>query len=105
VIDMQLLELSHIILIYLIVVNILVFILMWCDKRKAKKKEWRVAEATLLFLSFIGGALGLFIAMFKFRHKTLKTSFRAVVVISLIISLLIYWIAFKILTFGPVPIV
>jgi len=101
---MQLLEFSHIILIYLIAVNILAFILMWSDKRKAKKKEWRVAEATLLLLSFIGGASGLFIAMFKFRHKTLKTTFRAVAVISLVVSLLIYWIAFRMLTFGPVPI-
>lgn len=98
---MQLLEFSHILLIYLVTVNIFTFILMWWDKRKAKKKEWRIAEATLLLLSFIGGAMGLFVGMFKFRHKTLKRSFRAV--ISLIVSLLIYWIAFRILTFGPVP--
>jgi len=78
---------------------------MYHDKRKAKKKEWRVAKATLLLLSFIGGALGLFVAMFKFRHKTLKRLFRAVAIISLIVSLMIYWIAFRILTFGPVPIV
>jgi uncharacterized membrane protein YsdA (DUF1294 family) len=100
---MQLLEFSHILLIYLVTVNIFTFILMLWDKRKAKKKEWRIAEATLLLLSFIGGALGLFVGMFKFRHKTLKLSFRAVAVISLIVSLLIYWIAFRILTFGPVP--
>jgi len=102
---MQLLELSHIFLIYLIAVNIFTLILMWWDKRKAKKKEWRVAEATLLLLSFVGGALGLFLGIFKFRHKTLKRSFRAAAVISLIVSLIIYWIAFRILTFGPVPIV
>ncbi|MCK4739968.1 MAG: DUF1294 domain-containing protein [Candidatus Thorarchaeota archaeon] len=102
---MQLLEFSHILLIYLIAVNILTLILMYYDKRKAKKKEWRVAEATLLLLSFIGGALGLFVGMFKFRHKTLKRSFRAVAIISLIVSLIIYYIVFRILTFGPVPIV
>ncbi len=101
---MQLLEFSYILLLYLVAVNIFTFILMWWDKRKAKMKEWRIAEATFLLLSFIGGALGLFVGMFKFRHKTLKRSFRAVAVISLIVSLLIYWIAFRILTFGPVPI-
>ncbi len=101
---MQLLEFSHILLIYLIAVNILTLILMYYDKRKAKKKEWRVAEATLLLLSFIGGALGLFVGMFKFRHKTLKRSFQAVAIIGLIISLLIYFIAFRILTYGPIPI-
>ena len=102
---MQLLEFSHILLIYLVAVNIFTLLLMWWDKRKAKKKEWRIAEATLLLLSFIGGALGLFVGMFKFRHKTLKRSFRAVAIIGLIVSLLIYWIAFRILTFGPVPMV
>lgn len=102
---MQLLEFSHILIIYLVVVNIFTLTLIWWDKRKAKKKEWRVAEATLLLLSFIGGALGLFVGMFKFRHKTLKRSFRAVAIISLIVSLIIYYIAFRILTFGPVPIV
>ena len=101
---MQLLELSHILFIYLIAVNTLAFILMCYDKRKAKKKERRIAEATLLLPSFIGGAIGLFIGMFKFRHKTLKRSFQVVAIIGLVISLLIYWIAFKILTFGPVPI-
>ncbi|MCK4278987.1 MAG: DUF1294 domain-containing protein [Candidatus Thorarchaeota archaeon] len=101
---MQLLELSHIILIYLIVVNILAFIFMYYDKRKAKKKEKRIAEVTLLLLPFIGGAIGLFIGMFKFRHKTLKRSFQAVAIIGLIISLLIYFIAFRILTYGPIPI-
>ena len=85
--------------------NILTFILMWSDKRKAKKKEWRIAEATLLLLAFVGGALGLFVGMFKFRHKTLKRTFRAVAIIGLSTSLMIYWIAFRILTFGPVPIV
>jgi uncharacterized membrane protein YsdA (DUF1294 family) len=78
---------------------------MYYDKRKAKKKERRIAEATLLLLAFVGGALGLFIGMFKFRHKTLKRSFQAVAIIGLIISLLIYFIAFRILTFGPIPMV
>ena len=100
---MQLLEFSYILLFYLIAVNILAFILMWYDKGKAKKKDSRIVS--LLLLSFIGGALGLFIGMYKFRHKTLKRSFRAVAIIGLFVSLLIYWIAFRILTFGPVPIV
>ena len=100
---MQLLEFSHILLIYLVAVNFLTFFLMWGDKRKAKKKERRIAETTLLLLTFVGGALGLFVGMFKFRHKTLKRSFQAVAIIGLVSSLVIYWIAFKILTFGPVP--
>jgi len=99
------LELSHAILIYLGFVNVLAFILMWHDKRKAKKNEHRIAEATLLLLAFVGGALGLFVGMFKFRHKTLKRSFQAIAIIGLAFSLVIYWIAFRILTFGPVQLI
>ena len=64
---------------------------MWWDKRKAKKEDWRVSEATLLTMSFIGGAVGIFMGMFRFRHKTRKRSFQVIAVIGLFVSFIIYW--------------
>ena len=64
---------------------------MWWDKRKAKKEDWRVSEATLLTMSFIGGAVGTFMGMFRFRHKTRKRSFQVIVVVGLFASFIIYW--------------
>ncbi|TFG35035.1 DUF1294 domain-containing protein [Candidatus Thorarchaeota archaeon] len=77
---------------YIILINIVAFLSMWRDKRKSSKNEWRVAEATLLSLGFIGGAIGTLGGMYKFRHKTQKRSFRILAIIGLVVSLLIYWL-------------
>jgi uncharacterized membrane protein YsdA (DUF1294 family) len=79
-------------LVYLLLINLVAFVAMWWDKRKARQNEWRIAEASLHILGLIGGSLGLFIGMFRFRHKTQKTSFKAVAVVGLIVSLIIYWL-------------
>ena len=43
---------------YLIAVNILAFVLMGLDKRRAKKNAWRIPERTLFLPVIFGGALG-----------------------------------------------
>jgi len=78
-------------ILYLIIINVVAFSAMWWDKRRAVKKEWRVAEATLYVLVIIGGAVGIFGGMYKLRHKTKKRSFQGVAIFGLIISLIIYW--------------
>ena len=64
---------------------------MWWDKRKASQREWRVTEATLHILGFLGGAIGIIGGMFRFRHKTQKKSFQALAVLGTLVSLIIYW--------------
>lgn len=56
--------------IYLLCVNIAGFISMGVDKAKAKKKAWRIPEATLFIIALIGGSIGSIIGMRIFRHKT-----------------------------------
>ena len=77
---------------YLTIINVIAFLGMWWDKRKAAKQDWRVSEVTLFILGFIGGALGIIIGMYRFRHKTQKRSFQAVTLFGLIISFIIYWL-------------
>ncbi len=79
-------------ILYILVINIIAFIAMGWDKRKASQHEWRVAEATLYILGFLGGALGVLGGMYRFRHKTQKRAFQAIVVLGLIVSLIIYWL-------------
>ena len=78
-------------LLYALVLNLVAFVAMWWDKRKARQGEWRVAEATLLILSFLGGAFGIFLGMYRFRHKTQKRLFQVAVFLSIIVTLVIYW--------------
>ena len=55
---------------YLIVVNLIGFALMGIDKYKAKKRAFRIPEATLFIVAVIGGSIGSIIGMYAFRHKT-----------------------------------
>ena len=48
---------------------------MLADKIRAKKKLWRIPEATLLFFAFAGGSVGILVGMHLFRHKTLHLKF------------------------------
>ena len=55
---------------YLIAVNVLAFVLMGLDKRRAKKNAWRIPERTLFLPVIFGGALRGVAGMRLFRHKT-----------------------------------
>ena len=55
---------------YLIAVNLIGFALMGIDNYKAKKRAFRIPEATLFIVAIIGGSLGSIIGMYAFRHKT-----------------------------------
>ena len=63
------------IIIYLLCINLLAFLAMWWDKRRAQKGEWRISEAGLFTLVLLGGGLGGIAAMYVFRHKTNKLKF------------------------------
>lgn len=49
--------------------------MMWFDKMRAKKNGWRIPEANLFLLAFLGGAIGGFLGMLAFHHKTTKFYF------------------------------
>ena len=77
---------------YLIINNIITFILYMLDKYYAVKDKYRISEYTLLTLSIFGGAFGGLLSMYWFHHKTKKTKFIFVNLISLIIwSILIIY--------------
>jgi len=61
----------------------------------AMSNGWRISEATLLITGIVGGALGLVIGMFGFRHKTRKRTFQFVTVIALIVSVFLYWLEYR----------
>lgn len=60
---------------YLIIINVITFVVFCVDKRRAIRHEWRISEATLLGLSFAGGAMGGIVAMRLVHHKTRKPRF------------------------------
>ena len=79
---------------YICLISLCTFIVYWVDKKKAQSGAWRIKEANLLLMSFIGGALGGFLAMKKFRHKTTREHwyFTAINILSILchIALLVF---------------
>ena len=55
---------------YLIIINIIGFLLMGADKKKAIKNQWRIPEKSLFICSILGGSIGTWTGMYAFRHKT-----------------------------------
>lgn len=63
------------VVIYLIVINVIGFLIMGFDKWKAKRGSWRIPEKTLFTITLIGGGVGTIAGMYTFRHKTKKLYF------------------------------
>ncbi|WP_449397858.1 DUF1294 domain-containing protein [Chryseobacterium wanjuense] len=59
----------------LLAINFFSFVVFGLDKRKSMKHQKRIAENTLLLISFFGGTVGAVLGMLIFRHKVSKTSF------------------------------
>ena len=60
---------------YFIGINLIGFALMGIDKYKARKRAFRIPEATLFIIAVIGGSIGSIIGMYAFCHKTRHRSF------------------------------
>ena len=58
---------ANALLYYLIVINVVSFLVYGIDKWKAKQGSWRISEATLLILAVIGGSIGALLGK-KFKY-------------------------------------
>lgn len=55
--------------------NAFTFALYGTDKRRARRKRWRIRERTLLTLMWAGGGVGALLGMRVFHHKTRHRAF------------------------------
>ncbi|MBQ6588934.1 MAG: DUF1294 domain-containing protein [Butyrivibrio sp.] len=81
---------------YLILANIIGFALMGIDKRRARKNAFRVPEATLFSVAFVGGSIGSILGMIIFRHKTKHWYFTLgmplVLVLQILLVAVLFWL-------------
>ena len=72
---------------WLILINLIAFAPYGIDKLKAIRHEYRISEAALLTLAFVGGSAGALLGMLVFRHKIRKPKFVILVPLFLILHL------------------
>ncbi|AJD91719.1 hypothetical protein JMA_24020 [Jeotgalibacillus malaysiensis] len=78
--------------VYYFVLSLIGFISMKVDKKRARNDEYRISEKTLWTIALLGGALGSWVGMNFFRHKTKHFSFRVGMPVLVILhSALIIW--------------
>lgn len=67
--------LNAVLILYVIVINVVSFLIMGVDKLKARKHRRRISERTLFVAAIIGGSVGAFAGMYTFHHKTRHMKF------------------------------
>ena len=94
---MKEMNLPHIVLIYLAVINLVTLFMYGIDKWKAKKSKWRIRETALLGLAVLGGSIGAWLGMKVWHHKTQHKKFKyglpAIIIVQL--ALIVYFIITK----------
>jgi uncharacterized membrane protein YsdA (DUF1294 family) len=63
--------------IYALIINAITYLLFGFDKRAAERGNSRIPEKILLMASALGGSAGAVMAQRRFRHKTQKQPFKA----------------------------
>ena len=88
----------RILVLWLLIINVLAFVLMGEDKRRAQTGARRVPERVLLLAAAAGGSPGALAGMYSWRHKTKKKKFTLGVPAILLAQLLIagaIWLRFR----------
>lgn len=76
---------------YYLVITVITFLVWGFDKFRAQLQQWRVPEKTLYMLIILGGGVGALLGMTVFRHKTRKTKFKIISVVSVLVHIVIYF--------------
>lgn len=80
---------------YIILINLIGFLIMGIDKFKAQRRKWRIPERTLFLTAILCGSIGIMIGMYVFRHKTRHLRFAIGVPAILVIQILILCLLFS----------
>ncbi|WP_421380367.1 DUF1294 domain-containing protein [Bacillus salacetis] len=61
---------------YFVIVNLMGFIIMANDKNRARQNKYRIRESSIWKVAFLGGAIGCYAGMKRYRHKTKHAAFK-----------------------------
>ena len=76
---------------YLLFINLVGIFVMYSDKKKSRKGKWRTPENNIFAIAIAYGALGIFMGMRLFRHKTKHNKFVIGIPLILIVEIFIFF--------------
>jgi len=88
----------HLLIAYLISINLITFSFFGYDKRQAVHRKSRIPEIILHGLTLVGGTGGALLGQLTFRHKTRKRTFQIVFLSIIILQIAVLYGCWK--TFG-----
>ena len=83
---------------YILIINIITFLIYGVDKYLAYKEKNRISEKFLLTLALCFGIIGAVLGMKVFRHKTKKLKFKILVPLFFVVKVLIIYYLYKYVT-------
>jgi uncharacterized membrane protein YsdA (DUF1294 family) len=72
---------------WFVLINTVGFVEMGRDKRSAQRNAYRISENTLILLALFGGAIGIYLGMLHYHHKTKKSLFKFGVPVLIVFNL------------------
>ena len=89
----KIIMIKNALIIYIILINLIAYIIMCFDKYQSKKKGNRISENKLFFIAFILGALGIYFGMkTPIHHKAAKTTFKIGIPLLIILNVVCIYI-------------
>jgi uncharacterized membrane protein YsdA (DUF1294 family) len=76
---------------YFLFINLVGIFVMYSDKKKSRKGKWRTPENNIFAIAIAYGALGIFMGMRLFRHKTKHNKFVIGIPLILIVEIFIFF--------------
>ena len=77
---------------YLLLINVISFIVAVADKYRAIKHKKRIRENDLIALSIVGGSIGMLLGLLVSNHKTRRKKFMVGLPIIIFIQIIILWV-------------
>lgn len=77
---------------YLVLINVLAFVMYGVDKWAAQSRRRRTSEKALWIVALLGGSVGALAGMVTFRHKTRKVSFQFVLALIVLVQVALLYV-------------
>ena len=83
-------------IIYIILINLIAYIILCFDKYQSKKKGSRIPEHSLFFIALLLGALGIYLGMkTPIHHKAAKASFKLGIPLLIVLNAICVYLIYR----------